>query len=404
MSDVIKLSFTGDVMSYKAQNEAVKCGNAYDYTPVFERVKKLLSSSDYLCGNLETPITSSNDDLTYKSSFNTPASFLDSLKSVGFKFFSTANNHAMDRGVEGLISTVKELEKRSIDYSGTCISPEKKNRFFVKEIDSLKIAFISYTYGANSEHHGNVLPGDKSYMLNLLREQPVEIEYEYEPRPNVCVRAVNKILRKLKLKQADPNNGRQICVDTAAPSCVSNPNCNRLLDELKQQIGIARQQADIVVVCLHLGGQYNSYLGTYSKYVLNELDDLPFDLIVTNHPHCILPYKYRDSKFIAYSLGNFTFTPGNYWQIKGVFAEYNILLNIFVNKKTKSIERASFSLLTVVTNERGVSQTIPAYDLVNQENDCKKKKNLLRECKKAIYRFTGKKIKELLPEFDLSPN
>ena len=54
---MIKLSFVGDMMCLKAQNAASekKYGRLF-FEPQFEAVKHIFKESDYVIGNLETPI------------------------------------------------------------------------------------------------------------------------------------------------------------------------------------------------------------------------------------------------------------------------------------------------------------------------------------------------------------
>jgi poly-gamma-glutamate capsule biosynthesis protein CapA/YwtB (metallophosphatase superfamily) len=42
----------------------------------------------------------------------------DELAWFGFDFLGTANNHALDYGYQGLFSTIKNLERVGIAYSG----------------------------------------------------------------------------------------------------------------------------------------------------------------------------------------------------------------------------------------------------------------------------------------------
>ena len=80
----------------------------YDFFPMFEKLQDFLDKSDYVIANLETPISYDNSNLTnHKWEFCTPKEFAFALKKVGVDYVSTANNHCLDRGMEGVISTIK---------------------------------------------------------------------------------------------------------------------------------------------------------------------------------------------------------------------------------------------------------------------------------------------------------
>ena len=80
--DEVKITFTGDLMC-KEQMTKASDGN---YDKIFDGVKSALADSDYLVGNLETPVAGEAFGLTNEMYFfNTPESYLASLKKYGFR-------------------------------------------------------------------------------------------------------------------------------------------------------------------------------------------------------------------------------------------------------------------------------------------------------------------------------
>ena len=155
VDELVKISFGGDIMCSKDQSLAVyrKYGK-YNYQDYFEGLKPLFDDSDYVLANLETPISDIQDYTCSSISFNTRSSILKSIKDCGISFLSTANNHCLDRGVEGIEETIKNLNNYGIDHSGTFLFKNESERFFIKDIKGIKFAFICCTYGTNSEHKG----------------------------------------------------------------------------------------------------------------------------------------------------------------------------------------------------------------------------------------------------------
>lgn len=402
MGKIIRLSFTGDVMCYEEQKNVARKNGYFDFNPVFVGVKETLKNVDYLCGNLETPIVCSREKSSAARFFSPPA-FLDALKQVGFKFFSLANNHALDAGEKGILSTIKAMEDRQLAYAGVCADERCANEILVRDVNGVKIAFLSYTYGANSEHHKIILDAKKMYMLNLIRKQPLEINYERPPSKSIFYRGIRKILRKIGAWPKDINCGLEPVLDNASACDIANEESNALVDNMKKQIERAKKKSDLVVMCLHIGGQYNSILGTYTKYIFDQLNKTDVDLVIGNHPHCILSYKYS-KKFFAYSLGNFSYTPGSPWEIKDVYADYSILLNFWIDSETKKIRNVSCQLLVVKTDDSGYSCTYSAYERLLSEHDSKIRKKLEVEYRKAVERFLGHKVKHIEAEYFVEKN
>lgn len=55
--DKIRISFTGDILSYECQNKLAKIGpDRYDYMDYLLGSKPIFEKSNYVVGSLETPI------------------------------------------------------------------------------------------------------------------------------------------------------------------------------------------------------------------------------------------------------------------------------------------------------------------------------------------------------------
>ena len=108
-----KLTFSGDIILdnetislYKVEKEK------FDFNNMFTNTKKFLSQSDFVVGNLETPITTSDEEIKYQPyTFTSPLEFAEAVKNAGFDLVTTANNHCLDNGIEGVKKTIDGLNK-----------------------------------------------------------------------------------------------------------------------------------------------------------------------------------------------------------------------------------------------------------------------------------------------------
>jgi poly-gamma-glutamate synthesis protein (capsule biosynthesis protein) len=87
------------------------------------------------------------------------------LVEAGFDFVSTANNHCYDKGERGMLRTLEILDRRGIDHAGTYASPEDQAEIFVKNINGVYAAFLSYTYSTNG------IPTAADWQVNMLDEE-----------------------------------------------------------------------------------------------------------------------------------------------------------------------------------------------------------------------------------------
>ena len=56
-NNIIRLSFLGDLMCTIPMMQKSENKSSYNFNPIFENVKKYLACSDYVIGNLETPLS-----------------------------------------------------------------------------------------------------------------------------------------------------------------------------------------------------------------------------------------------------------------------------------------------------------------------------------------------------------
>lgn len=218
---------TGDIMMHSPQ---IKAGwqsesKSYDFSFMFERIAPLLRQGDLVIGNLETPLAGeSNRGFTGYPMFNAPEILARNLKDAGFDVVSTANNHSLDRGFQGLCTTLDNLDAAELLYTGTFRSPEE-SRILKLETAGVRIALIAATYGTN----GLTLAKDKGFAINYI-------------------------------------------------------NAGQLLADISQ----ARQEgAQYVIVMLHWGVEYQTKPNKEQTELAQTLLKGGADLILGNHPHVL---------------------------------------------------------------------------------------------------------------------
>ena len=169
MDRLLKLTFTGDIMlpneiidTYKTEN------NNFNFDSIFQDVKSYFNDSDYVVGNLETPISKNYDDIKYmKYKFTSPIEFAESIKNSGFNFVTTANNHCLDNGESGIEKTISCLNEVGLKHTGVFY---KNDNIEIINLNNIKIAILSYTYGTNA-FSNKVYIKSKDISVNLLQEQ-----------------------------------------------------------------------------------------------------------------------------------------------------------------------------------------------------------------------------------------
>jgi len=222
--------------------------NKHDFSPFFSRIKPHLEAADFVIGNLETTLGEDFNEFGGYPRFNSPAVLSKNLKEAGFDLVTTANNHCLDKGIKGLNNTLHYLDEAGLLHVGTARTSEEKETILITEIQGVKTAVLSYTYGTN----GLPIPKGMEYAVNLLNESEI----------------INN-LHKAR------DNGAQL-----------------------------------IILCLHFGQEYHDHPNSVQIRLVKMFLNAGADVILGTHPHVLQPaqiYYERDDKaqFVIYSLGNF---------------------------------------------------------------------------------------------------
>ena len=159
------LAVCGDIMSHLPQtNDAYDAAtDTYSYLPCFQYAKAWTESADYTVGNLET--TLNGPPYSGYPQFCAPDALAYNLKSIGFDLVTTANNHCMDKGYNGLSRTLDVLDQAELKHVGTYRTQaefDENHGVVVADVGGISVAFLGYTYGTN----GIPVAADKDFSLN----------------------------------------------------------------------------------------------------------------------------------------------------------------------------------------------------------------------------------------------
>ena len=387
-----KLTFLGDVMCEAEMISAYKIGNVYNFDSIFERMKEYFNQSDYVLANLETPISFNNEGLTSeKYKFNSPYEFAQSVFNSGIKFVATANNHCLDRGTEGVKSTVQSLDK--IGFKHTGIFYDTKRESLTIDVNGIRFGMLSYTYGTNAFSNNVYLKRKNRYMVNMFQDHELSnpiFRYAFKKRYKITGRIVRKLTKYFKSAQYQKhvyerkeNDKRQI---------------KQLLEDIKS---LKETGVDFIIMYMHSGGQYNAEPTEYTKNLTQFLLNNGVDIVAGSHEHVVHGGVFSDinnNRLATYSLGNFNGIIGIYEEPFDKMSEYSVAWNIYFDESEKNILKTTFSVLKTIELPEKKIQTVPVYDLIisNHENA---QENLIADTLKIAQIFSGKEYDNVQQEF-----
>ena len=179
---------------------------------------------------------------------------------------TTANNHAMDKGFNGVVRTLDTLDKAGLSHVGgyrTQQEYDQNKGVVLADVGGISVAFLGYTYGTN----GIPIAAENDFCLNRFNTDYMD-------------------------------------------------TCSTMDQEkLKTELAYAQSlEPDLIAVMIHWGIEYQTTQNEYQTQVADFLIANGADLILGSHSHVPQPMETRTvtledgstrSAFVSYSLGNF---------------------------------------------------------------------------------------------------
>ena len=302
-----KMIMVGDALIHSGvYMDAEKSDGTYDFKPMLQYIKPIVSKYDLKYYNQETILGGKELGYSTYPQFNSPNEVGDAFLDAGFNLVSLATNHTMDKGEVGVINSVNYWKsKKNVVYSGQWSSWDERNKVHVYKVNGISYAFFSYTTWTN----GLETPPGKEYLNNVYSDE----------------KAANDIAK-------------------------------------------VRDLVDVVIVAMHWGTEYSLNVSQQQTEIANYLSSLGVNLIIGAHPHVVEPVEYiNDGKtFVIYSLGNFISAQVGIERLTGLMMEVTIKKIVDIDDSvTISIEEPKADLTYTHTDNYKNFRVYPCSKLDN---------------------------------------
>lgn len=257
--ETVHFSASGDNLIHEglynqARRRAQEQGkDGYDFTFAYENLRDFYAGYDVNWLNQETLVNDAFEPSGYPL-FSTPAGITDALYDIGFRVFSTSNNHSYDKGAQGIESSMAHWASMPDDvvtagfYPLTEEAAAESDGLSYQTVNGITIGYLSYTEYTN----GIPTPSDAEHGVVYLDDTET----------------------------------------ISAQMAEMRPNC------------------DVLVVSCHWGVEGSHEVADTQRQTAQWLADQGADLIIGTHPHVTQTAEWLTAEdgrpvFVAYSLGNF---------------------------------------------------------------------------------------------------
>lgn len=212
-----------------------------DFEPLLEGMRPYISGADLAVCHMETPVAEADGPYAGYPMFNVPPQILTAAAAVGYQACTTASNHTVDAGTEGLNRTLGVLDSLGLEHTGSYATEADSEIPMILDTSGARISVIEATYGLNG------LEAEHPWQVDILDAE----------------------------------------------------------DMISRAQAAREQGADIVLGAVHAGDEYASMPNAQQIETAHALADSgQFDLIYGHHTHSVLPIENYNGTWIVYGLGN----------------------------------------------------------------------------------------------------
>ncbi|MEB7448621.1 CapA family protein [Arthrobacter koreensis] len=212
-----------------------------DFEPLLEGMRPYISGADLAVCHMETPVAEADGPYAGYPMFNVPPQILTAAAAVGYQACTTASNHTVDAGTEGLNRTLGVLDSLGLEHTGSYATEADSEIPMILDTSGARISVIEATYGLNG------LEAEHPWQVDMLDAE----------------------------------------------------------DMISRAQAAREQGADIVLGAVHAGDEYASMPNAQQIETAHALADSgQFDLIYGHHTHSVLPIENYNGTWIVYGLGN----------------------------------------------------------------------------------------------------
>ena len=220
-----------------------------NFDHLFDGIRKELKRYDVTSINQETIYVEDRGDYSDYPRFGTPLEVGVSVVNAGFSIVSCATNHALDKGVDAIDTTVTFYEEAGVTVAGIQHSADGAYRpYEIVEKHGIRCAVFSYTESTN----GLPVPEQTPYVLHTLDDA----------------------------------------------------------EQIRRDLTEGRRDADFCIVYVHWGEEYQTQPNDAQRQWAQLFADCGVDVVIGTHPHVLQPVEWvtgmeGKETLVYYSLGNY---------------------------------------------------------------------------------------------------
>ncbi len=174
-----EIMIVGDLFPTESNKKLFEKG---DIDQLFGReILELFGRCEYRIANLEGVLTESNEKIPKRGPcIKASRRCMPTIKRMNIDCLSLANNHILDYGEKGLISTCKTIRNAGVAYVGVGNNIEKVKKVHYFEVDHMRVGVLScaeYEFSIATKYSAGAYPFDALEILDDIAVLKKDCDY-----------------------------------------------------------------------------------------------------------------------------------------------------------------------------------------------------------------------------------
>src|SRR5690606_13112394 len=162
---------SGDVLPHTSVIDRARFdagGTGHDFRPMLAGIRSVVAGADLALCHMET-VYGENGDYSGYPAFKSPPEIARGLAATGYDGCSTASNHTLDDGADGIRRTLDALDRAGVRHAGSARTEQESRTVTVLRAGTARVAHLAYTYDTN----GIPLPPGQPWAVDLIDESRI---------------------------------------------------------------------------------------------------------------------------------------------------------------------------------------------------------------------------------------
>jgi poly-gamma-glutamate synthesis protein (capsule biosynthesis protein) len=143
-------------------------GWGYDFAPMLSGIRPVVAGADLALCHMQT-VFGVDGDYSGHPAFRSPPQVAQGLAAAGYDGCSTASDHSLDDGAQGITRTLDALDRAGVRHAGTARAEAEARAVTLYQAGPAKVAHLAYTQDTG----GRATPPGQPWAVDVIDQEQI---------------------------------------------------------------------------------------------------------------------------------------------------------------------------------------------------------------------------------------